>query len=68
MLFGVYFDQILCLKFFEIYHLLYKKINILDTPLLLGITHEEIFENMLRLMRFGVYFLKNFEYKMVIFI
>ena len=30
----------------------------------MGITHEEIFENMLRLMRFGVYF----ENKMVIFI
>ena len=30
--------------------------NILDTRLLWGIFHEEIFENMLRLMRFGVYF------------
>ena len=35
---------------------LYKKINILDTRLLWGISHEEIFENILRLMRFGVYF------------
>ena len=46
----VYFDQILCL--------------FLDTRLLWGISHEEIFENMLRLMRFGVYF----ETKMAIFI
>ena len=37
--------------------------NILDKLLLWGISHEEIFENMLRLMRFGVYF----ETKMAIF-
>ena len=36
-----------------------KKINILDTRLLLGITHREIFENVLRLMVF-VYNLKEF--------
>ena len=33
-----------------------KKNNILDTCLLWGNSHEEIFENILRLMRFGVYF------------
>ena len=38
--------------------------NILDTRLLWGISHEEIFENILRLMRFGVYF----ETKMRIFL
>ena len=54
--FRVYFDQILSLFFFKNYHFLYKKINILDKLLLWGISHEEIFENMLRLMRFGVYF------------
>ena len=41
-----------------------QKINILDTHLLWGISREEIFENLLRLMRFGVYF----ETKMAIFI
>ena len=41
-----------------------QKINILDRRLLWGISHQEIFENMLRLMRFGVYF----ETKMAIFI
>ena len=41
-----------------------KKINILDTHLLWGISREEIFENLLRLMRFGVYF----ETKMASFI
>ena len=61
--FRVYFDQILSLFFFKNYHFLYKKINILDKLLLWGISHEEIFENMLRLMRFGVYF----ETKMAIF-
>ena len=30
--------------------------NILDVCLLWGSSHEEIFENILRLMRFGVYF------------
>ena len=65
MRFKVYFDQILSLFFFKTYHFLYKKkINILDTRLLCGIFHEEIFENMLRLMRFSVYF----ETKMDIFI
>ena len=54
--FRVYFDQILSLFFFKNYHFLYKKINILDKHLLWGITQEEIFENVLRLMRFGVYF------------
>ena len=49
--------------FFKNYHFLYKKINILDKLLLWGITQQEIFENMLRLMRFGVYF----ETKMAIF-
>ena len=54
--FRVYFDQILSLIVFKHYHFLYKKVNILDKLLLWGISHEEIFENMLRLMRFGVYF------------
>ena len=62
--FRVYFDQVLSLFFFKNYHFLYKKINILDTRLLWGNSHGEIFENMLRLMRFGVYF----ETKMAIFI
>ena len=61
--FRVYFDQILSLFFFKNYHFLYKKINILDKLLLWGISHEEIFEDTLRLMRFGVYF----ETKMAIF-
>ena len=42
--FGVYLDPILFLKFFEKYHFI-QKIIILDTRLLLGITHGEIFEN-----------------------
>ena len=62
--FRVYFDQILSLLFFFNYHFIYKKKNILDTRLLWGISYEEIFENMLRLMRFGVYF----ETKKAIFI
>ena len=62
--FRVYFDQILSLFFFKKCHFLHKKINILDTHLLWGISREEIFENLLRLMRFGVYF----ETKMAIFI
>ena len=46
-----------CLYFFsKITIFSIKKNNILDTRLLWGISHEEIFENMLRLMRFGVYF------------
>ena len=49
--------------FFKNYHFLYKKINILDKLLLWGITQQEIFENMLRLVRFGVYF----ETEMAIF-
>ena len=56
MHFGVYFDPILSLQFFQKYHFFYKKIIILDTRLLLSITHRETFENMLRLMCFGVYF------------
>ena len=60
VLFRVYFVLI----FFKKCHFLYKKINILDTHLLWGISREEIFENLLRLMRFGVYF----ETKMTIFI
>ena len=52
----VYFYQILSLFFFKNYYFLYKKINILDKFLLWGITHEKFFENMLRLMRYGVYF------------
>ena len=62
--FRVYFDQILSLFFFKNYYFLYKKINILDTRLLWGISHEEIFVNILRLMGFGVYF----ETKMASFI
>ena len=54
--FRVYFDQILSLFFLKITILYIKKNNILDTRLLYGISYEEIFENMLRLMRFGVYF------------
>ena len=61
--FRVYFDQILSL-FFSKNAIFYIKINILDTHLLWGISREEIFENLLRLMRFGVYF----ETKMAIFI
>ena len=53
--FKVYFDQILSLFFFKNYHFLHKKINVLDTLLLWGISYEEIFENMLLLMGFGVY-------------
>ena len=61
--FRVYFDQILSL-FFSKNAIFYIKINILDTHLLWGISREEIFENLLRFMRFGVYF----ETKMAIFI
>ena len=53
-----------CLYFFSKITIFYiKKINILDKLLLWGISLEEIFENMLRLMHFGVYF----ETKMAIF-
>ena len=62
--FRVYFDQILSLFFKKNYHFLYKKINISDTRLLWGISYENFFENMLRLMPFGVYF----ETKKAIFI
>ena len=62
--FRVYFDQILSLFFSKKCHFLYKKINIFDTHLLWGISREKFFENLLRLMRFGVYF----EIKMTIFI
>ena len=61
--FRVYFDQILSIFFSKISIFLYKKINILNNLLLWCITRQEIFENMLRLMRFGVYF----ETKMAIF-
>ena len=54
--FRVYFDQIMSLFLLKNYHFLCKKIKILDTLLQWGISHEEIFENMLRLMRFNVYF------------
>ena len=33
-----------------------SKIDILDTSLVWGNSHEEIFGNILRLLRFGVYF------------
>ena len=62
--FRVYFDQILSLFFFQRLAFFIKKNNILDTCLLWGISHENFFENMLRLMRFGVYL----ETKMAIFI
>ena len=62
--FRVYFDQILSLVFVKITMFYIKKNNILDTRLLWGIFYEEIFENMLRLMRFGV----CFETKKAIFI
>ena len=55
---GAYFDPILSLKFKKKYFLYKKntkKINILDTRLLLGITHGKNFENMLRSMHFGVH-------------
>ena len=57
--FRVYFDQIVSLFFSSIN-------NILDTRLLWGISHKKnfFFLNMLRLMRFGVYF----ETKRAIFI
>ena len=42
--------------------------NTLDTRLLWGISHEEIFENILRLMRFSVYFDCILNEKMVLFI
>ena len=45
-----------CPYFFQKMPFFYIKINILDTHLLWGISREEIFENLLRLMRFGVYF------------
>ena len=61
--FRVYFDQILSLFFFKNTIFLYKKNNILDTLLLWGISHEEIFENMLLLLRFGVY-LETFRKEM----
>ena len=61
--FRVYFDQILSLFFFKKCHFLYKN-KYFNTHLLWGISREEIFENLLRLMRFGVYF----ETKMAIFI
>ena len=41
--FGVYFYPILSLKFPKNCHFLYNKINILDTRLLWGVTHGEIF-------------------------
>ena len=50
--------------FFKNYHFLYKKINILDKLLLWGYFSGRNFENMLRLMHFGVYL----ETKMAIFI
>ena len=53
-----------CLLFFQKLLFFIQKINILDTRFLWGISHEELFEIMLRLMRFGVYF----ETKMTIFI
>ena len=53
-----------CPYFLKKNAIFYIKINILDTHLLWGISREEIFENLLRLMRFGVYF----ETKMAIFI
>ena len=43
------------------------KIYILDIRLLWGNSHEEIFENILWLMRFGVYSQNNLEQKMAIF-
>ena len=36
---------------------------ILDTRLLWGISYEDIFENVLRLMRFGVYFERIWKIK-----
>ena len=42
--------------------------NVLDKCLLWGSSHEEIFENILRLMRFRVYFERMLnKYKMAIF-
>ena len=62
--FRVYFHQILYLFFFKDY-LFYIKNNYFRYTLAMGyISREEIFENMLRLMCFDVYF----ETKMAIFI
>ena len=63
--FDVYLDQILSLLNLKNCHFLYKnfkkyhfisKIDILDTCLLWCNSHKEIFGNILRLMRFSVYF------------
>ena len=65
--FRVYFDQILSLFFSKnaIFYIKNKYFRYTFwTNLLWGISREEIFENLLRLMRFGVYF----ETKMAIFI
>ena len=43
-----------CLYFFQKIPFFILKINILDKHLLWGISRQEIFENLLRLMRFGV--------------
>ena len=60
---GCIFIRFCLYFFFKNYDFLYKNF-FLDTHLLWGISHEEIFENMLRLMRFDVYF----ETAMAIFI
>ena len=66
--FRVYFDQILSLLFSKnaIFYTKnkYFRYTFVSVSLLWGISREEIFENLLRLMRFGVYF----ETKMAIFI
>ena len=62
--FRVYFDQILSL-FFSKNAIFYIKNKYFRYTFVMGyISREEIFENLLRLMRFGVYF----ETKMAIFI
>ena len=62
--FRVYFDQILSI-FFSKNTIFYIKNKYFRYTFVMGyISREEIFENLLRLMRFGVYF----ETKMAIFI
>ena len=55
-----------CLYFFPKITIFYIKINILDTRLLWGISHGNFFENMLRLMRFGVYFETKMDKEIII--
>ena len=62
--FRVYFHQILSLFFFPKITIFYIKNKYFRYTLPMSISHEYIFEKMLRLMRFGVYF----ETKIAIFL